>query len=92
VKTILRYPLILASGQQSVKMPQGAEILYAGVHEGDAGDVLDLWALVDSDALPQTRKFHVVETGLGIDFSIKKYLGAIQTEGGMNVWHIFEEV
>lgn len=87
MKSIWKFPLAV-KGRQDVEMPKGAEILCADKQ----GEVLCLWAIVDTEAEMEERLIAVVATGqeMGIDYL--KYIGTAQIANGALVWHVFEVI
>lgn len=83
MKTIHKYPLNLDT-EQTLTMPAAAEILSVQ----DQGGVLCIWALVDTDRLPEERRFRVYGTGHAIANFPHKYLATVIQ--GSFVWHVFE--
>lgn len=49
-----------------------------------------IWAVVDTEAKDTTRKFAVIGTGQNIPDISANYIGTIQENRGMLVWHLFE--
>lgn len=90
MKTIRSYSLELHGDSQIVKMPQGADVLTAQADQPPWS--IYIWAIVEPGALPQVRRFRVIETGASIDFSVKRYLSTVRVDGGLNAFHVFEEV
>lgn len=70
----------------TMSMPEGAEILSAGVQGGRAV----LWALVDIDALTTERRFTLHGTGhIADDVEGLTFLGTLQYPQGV-VFHLWE--
>ena len=93
MKTIWKYPLPI-SGQVTVKMPKGAEVLSA---KSQHGRDVTLWALVDDSAEEEMRLFVIVGTGHPIlpvegDYRKLKFLATVIVEDGTFVFHVFELV
>lgn len=86
MKTIYKYPI--GSPDSTIEMPQGAQILT--IH--DQEDVPTIWALVDTDAEPEGRRFLVFGTGWEITKPHNKHLSFLGTSFGREglVWHVFE--
>lgn len=86
VKSVYKYPLEITDSQ-TVWMPKGSEILSLQVQSGCPF----IWALTDPNAVPEERTFEVYGTGHDIQhISSRTYVGTVQTNGGMLVWHVFE--
>jgi hypothetical protein len=81
---IYKYPLRPVE-VQSVSMHPG-EIL----HVGEQNNHACLWALVDTDAPMEERKFAVVPTGDFCPYTPDRYLGTVKIYGGSLIYHIFE--
>ena len=80
---------LVAADSPVVRMPEGAEVLSVA-ERGEFGNRLDMWALVDTDAPLQDRRFRVV--GAGHSFSDAedcRFVATVQTDVGL-VWHVFE--
>jgi hypothetical protein len=90
-KQVWKYP-ITPTERQSLKMPDGAEILDVQVQRGSTC----LWALVDGERPKVTRHFVMVGTGHEIpeqDYGVwRVYVGTFQLAGGDLVFHLFEDV
>lgn len=89
MKTIWKFGLKIADHQE-VTMPVGAEILAVQWQ----GDRLFMWAIVDSRAEREQRRFHVFGTGHGLPNGVRAehHIGTVQQMGGALVWHVFEAV
>ena len=88
MKIIYKYPLKTID-LQSIILPIGAEILKIQVQHGEP----QLWALVDSENLSETRFFETFGTGHPIDDSVeRKYVGTYQISNGNLVFHVFERI
>ena len=86
MKTIYKYPLIITDSQ-IVEMPKGAKILTVQTQN----DTVCLLALVDTERPPEQHTIFIF--GTGHPFLLNKsatYLGTVQTNNGMLVWHVFE--
>jgi len=85
--TVYKYP-ISPCGEQSIVLPEGAEILCVQPQQ----DVPFLWARVNTEAKPEARSIVIVGTGhdcprlLG---SKVKYLNTFQLHEGALVFHAF---
>jgi len=73
--------------EQSISMPEGAEILCVQEQRG----VGCLWAKVNTEN-PMIDKTIVIR-GTGHPFveEAGKYLGTFQIDGGVLIWHVFEK-
>lgn len=91
MKTVYRYEINQAIND--VNLPVGAKVLSVGVAENVIScNVISLWALVDSDAGTETRRFLVF--GTGADMSATEtynldFIGTIQKSNAY-AFHIFE--
>lgn len=85
MKTIHKYPL--PGDENTFEMPIGAHVLH--VHA--QGDTAYLWALVDTTAALELRRFNVYATGHELECVGKlEYLGTIHPFDSMLVFHVFE--
>lgn len=76
-----------STGEFSIDIPGGAEILCVHIHYG----VSCLYVLLDTGNTVETRTFVVHGTGHPVSSSEnKKYIGTYQESGGDLVWHLFE--
>lgn len=89
METIYKYQLP-AADDAGVEMQAGAEILHIGVQ----GDIPMIWALVDSEARMEVRKFVTYGTGHEVDCdpSGLKFIGTWMMAGGSLVFHTFEKI
>jgi hypothetical protein len=87
MKVVHKYPLTEES-QQSIEMPDGAEILTARIQDG----ALCIWALVDPEQPIVKRLFTIAPTGQEVVGIFHKYIGQIVHHGpwGELVGHLFE--
>jgi hypothetical protein len=77
-KVIYKYTLT-----SSVEMPQGAQILDIQMQ----GVLIQIWALVDTTAPMETRRFETLGTG----WTVQEGLQHIKSlQDGSYVWHVFE--
>ena len=97
MKTIWKYELKITDFQAIENMPEGAQILHVGAqtinrNTGDGSiikwDKLMIWALVNPDNQPCTRRFAVVGTDNPFPTEETQYIGTVQILG--MVWHVFE--
>ena len=71
----------------TIDMPAGAKILHVELQNG----VPCLWALVDTSAEPEPRKFLIFGTGHPISGAIAVTAAHVATfQQGPFVWHMFE--
>jgi len=84
MKTIFKYPLTGAF-KQTIKMPEGAEILCAQLQNG----VPTLWAKVNDSNELKDRVIEVYGTGVEVNEYDLDYIGTVQDFAGL-VWHVFE--
>lgn len=76
-----------------VEMPAGARVLTVQTQHGNA----QLWAIVDTEAPKETRRFFVIGTGHSLPDAIDdgdgalKHLGTFQLFDGGFIGHVFEE-
>lgn len=85
MKTIYKYALRVGD-TVSVTMPEGAQVLTAQTQN----ETPCLWAEVDTDKLPVSRKFEIRGTGHPLDGTEGRYVGTLQFRGGLLVFHVFE--
>lgn len=86
-KQVFKYALSVANSQR-VNLPVGAEVLTAQMQ----GEVLCLWALVDSNFahLTSERVIRIYGTGRPIHDE-GRYIATFQMNGGDLIFHVFEE-
>jgi hypothetical protein len=84
MKTIWKYAL---HPYTSHMMPVGAKLL--SVHA--QGSEICLWALVDTEAALEERKFVVVGTGHKVPENAGQFIGTALLCLGVLVLHVFEE-
>ncbi len=83
--TICKYPLMLLAKQQTLNLPDGAQILTVQ----SQGDAIVLWALVDQGGRNVSRTFRIVGTGCPADDVCRRgYIGTVRLD--IFVWHVFE--
>jgi hypothetical protein len=79
----------ITRGNVVIPMPKGAEPLDVQVQYGD----MYLWCIVDTDQPYVDTELFVVGTGHALPATIKyapfRYIGTIQLEDGMWVFHVF---
>ena len=82
MKTIYKYS---AHSGAPVPMPIGAEIVSADVRDGK----ITIWALIDTEAETEQRRFIYVGTGFDVsELESTQYIGTVFD--GPFVWHVFE--
>lgn len=96
-RKVFRYgPVVVTDGPQQVEMPVSATIVNVG---SKTTGFIDIWAIVDEDAIEQTtvRTFQVFGTGHPlpedaqyVDTSIQD--GPFGMQNGSMVWHLFERL
>jgi len=84
---VYKYPIPMVE-EFSLSLPATAEILTVQMQ----GHIPQLWALVDPDALTETRRFRLAGTGHLIDQrkGYPEYIATFQMADGDLVWHLFE--
>jgi hypothetical protein len=86
VRSIWKFPFAIAD-EVSVEMPAGAKVLCVQIQHGAPC----FWAVVNTMASMQTRRFRVFGTGLPFEGAgLDGYVGTIQQAEGSLVWHVFE--
>lgn len=87
-RTIYKYPLLVCGGAQSVAIPMGAELLTVQLQHGEPV----LWAMVEPEAPKVMRHVQMYGTGwpIGVNDELIKFLGTVQCNGDILVWHFFE--
>jgi hypothetical protein len=91
VETIYKYPLP-SDPLSAINMPMGAKVLCV---KTQGGQDICLWAIVDTDAAYEFRRFCVIGTGKSIprsDGTTLKYIDTVLLFGGKLVYHVFEVV
>jgi hypothetical protein len=87
MKAIWKYQIEITD-EQSVMMPEGAEILTAQIQ----GRLPFVWAIVNPTAPEKKRTIEVIPTGMTFPDASRRYIGTVQTAEGRLVWHIFERI
>ncbi len=83
--TIWKFPLELTN-EQTLEMPDGAEILCLQLQHG----IPTIWAKVDPDGYKVKRQVRIFGTGHPIrPTASTKYVGTFQAEGGLLIFHVF---
>lgn len=87
MQRVFKYPLH-ATGEQSVPLPHGAQILCVQTQRGTPC----LWALIDDTAPTGVyRTITIYGTGQPIYRSPGKYIGTFQINDGSLVFHVFDD-
>jgi hypothetical protein len=88
-KRIFKYTIDLDKREQTVLLPEFAEVLSAQVQRGDG----QIWALVDTDEEQKPRKFFVFVTGAAVKNPERlRFVDTLQLHEGSIVLHVFEQV
>lgn len=85
MKTVYKYIL---EPDTVLDMPEGGAVLC--VHAQDNG--IHLWALVDSAAPLEKRRFVIFGTGIDISIPGLSYIGTVHLFHGRLVFHVFEQI
>lgn len=99
-KRIYKYP-ISVTDEFELCLPKGADILTIQTTPTSQGEgVPYIWAMVDTEAPNETRRFRIIGTGNPIpEFDLEsamrfekgyKYIGTFQQAQGMLIWHLLE--
>ena len=91
MKTIHKF-LLPCDNLSTIKMPNGAEILCA---KTQGGIDISLWAMVETNADLELRRFFIVGTGSpvpSIDGATLKFIDTVIIFGGKLALHVFEVV
>lgn len=87
VKSVWKFTLEPGYETQAIEMPKGAEILTAR----EQGNSVCVWAMVDTRAMREARRFSVIGTGWQVPERNRKYIGTAQfIDGAPLVFHVFE--
>lgn len=70
-----------------VTMPEGAEVIHVDVQHGTPR----MWVKCDPLKPDENRAFRIIGTGHEFDDSELLFIKSFFTEGGLYVWHLFEE-
>jgi hypothetical protein len=85
-KTIHKYNVTMEDTFE-LKLPRGAQILTVQEQYGEP----QLWAVVDTSAPKEPRRFRLVGTGHPIDEKLNlSYVGTFQLDHGEFIGHLFE--
>jgi len=85
VRAVYKY-LLIASADQTIDMPSGAQILAVRFQE----DGLYVWAVVDTDGPMRPRRFGVFGTGHQIPVRSSTYCGTAEMPLEKLIFHVFE--
>jgi len=83
MKTIYKYPIAITE-EQEITMPQGAEVIHAGV---DPQGNPCVWAMVDTRNEPEPMSILVYGTGAPMAYTPERHVGSFND--GPFVWHVF---
>jgi len=83
MKTIYKYPIAIIE-EQEITMPQGAEVIHAGL---DPQGNPCVWALVDTRNEPEPVSIVVYGTGNPVSYYPNEHVGSFNH--GPFVWHVF---
>lgn len=87
MKTIYKYKIGPEGLRFRIDMPQSAQILTLKMQ----GDDPCIWALVDTERAPEPRFFTIYGTGHPMPEDSGQYVGTFLIEGGILVFHLFED-
>ncbi len=84
---VFKYP-IPTKDSFSLLLPKEAKILAVQTQKNNPC----IWALVDTNAPNETRRFRLAGTGHPIDENMDdlNYIGTFQMLDGVLIWHLFE--
>ena len=82
--SIWKFPLSVQNEPVAVEMPRAADVF----HVAGQGGSPCLWAVVDTEAPKETRRFLTIGTGWELPDEHGYYLGTAHC--GALVWHVFE--
>jgi hypothetical protein len=88
MQTIWKFELSTTEEKQIINMPIRAKILTIQTKK----DIPYLFALVESKAPIESRKFVVVNTGTPCKIKNEKFIGSFPLYRGSVVWHLFEDL
>lgn len=88
MKTIWKFELTTEEERQIINMPIGAQILTIQIKK----DIPYLFALVESKAPIESRRFIIVNTGTPCKITHEKFIGSFPLYRGSVVWHLFEDL
>jgi len=95
MKTVWKFPIPIQDEVIEVPMPKDAEIVYVACQK----EVVCLWALVETEAEKEVRKFRIYGTGheirpnVGTGYNTyDTYVGTAIQFGGDLIWHVFEVI
>lgn len=83
MKTIYKYPIQITD-EQEISMPQGAEVIHAGL---DPQGTPCVWAMVDTQNKPEPVSILVYGTGNPMTYTPDRHVSSF-TQGPF-VWHVF---
>ena len=82
--SIWKYPVEV--GEFALRMPKGAQVLDVQIQ----GREPVMWAIVDTAAEREVRRFRIYGTGHPYEVQRDKYIGTFQLDSGSLVFHLFE--
>ena len=85
MRSVWKFPLKVANSQ-AVQIPAGAKILSVQAQ----GDAVCLWALCDTEALPEPRYIAIHGTGHEVYDGLLEHISTFQMHGSALVFHAFE--
>lgn len=77
---------IVVNDRSALRMPKGAQLLCVQWQ----GDLVMLWAVVETSAPKVTRRIAVYGTGQPLPDNPGTYVDTFQMMGGKLVWHVFD--
>lgn len=86
MRTVYKYTLASLDDVVSLDMPAGARVLYVAEQYG----TICLWALVDTNAPTELRRFRIAGTGHPITMDAGPYIGSVMHRSGSLVFHVFD--
>lgn len=90
MKTVFKYTL---DADTVLEMPCDAQVLCVNSQPGNKQEDIQLWAMVDTDAELELRRFRVFGTGHIIPTDIDlRYIGTVHMHAGRFVFHVFESL
>jgi len=87
-RRILKYPLKMTAGTQTVKIPANSEVVHFGVQGDNPGFFIWVDDVYGNINYPVEKTFQVVGTGWHLPEGVK-YISTTIVDG--YVWHLFGE-
>lgn len=84
MRTIWKFPLAMVE-RQPVMMPRVSRILALQ----NQGGIPTIWAEVDPESPAITATVTLVGTGREVPADSGDYVGTVQEQGGMFIWHFY---